>query len=386
MSKLSFNGKNTVEGKILDLPNSDYSIEIILIDKDTRPIFDLSDLTPPMPLNIGGWTILKKEVDSYFIFNTGNKVGTQINFKKNEPVKIKIVCEKNLDRTMFYMNDKLHSVKKSYIKLNGYYRLGFGVLKRKWIGKIKLVKVKDLENGNLILDISKKGIDPSLNEKVPLELPKLSTDIRFHSSKETCQDRWVIEKMAGKRNGFFIDIGASDGISANNTLSLEKYYGWKGILIEGNRFSFDKLVKNRPQQICLNEIISDREQNIIYRENNEVITRSGINDTLPPDNTEKSWRKGDKVLRVSKVLTNVLEEHNCPRSIDFLSIDIEGGEINALKNFDFDKFKISLISAEVGFNNISEFREIMIRNGFNEVKNPHCSATYEYFFINNDFL
>ena len=58
--------------------------------------------------------------------------------------------------------------------------------------------------------------------------------------------------MNGFKNGFFVDVGAHDGISINNTLYFERNNGWKGINIEPIKKVFDNLVINRPNCINLN--------------------------------------------------------------------------------------------------------------------------------------
>ena len=56
----------------------------------------------------------------------------------------------------------------------------------------------------------------------------------------------------GYKNGFYVDVGAHDGISINNTLYFEKNNNWTGINIEPIKKVFDKLVINRPNNINLN--------------------------------------------------------------------------------------------------------------------------------------
>jgi hypothetical protein len=48
------------------------------------------------------------------------------------------------------------------------------------------------------------------------------------------QDIFVLKLLGWKRNGFFLDSGASDGVISNNTHLLEDSYDWKGICIEPN--------------------------------------------------------------------------------------------------------------------------------------------------------
>ena len=59
----------------------------------------------------------------------------------------------------------------------------------------------------------------------------------------------------GYKNGFYVDVGAHDGISINNTLYFEKNNNWTGINIEPIKSVFDKLVINRPNNINLNYAI-----------------------------------------------------------------------------------------------------------------------------------
>jgi len=62
-----------------------------------------------------------------------------------------------------------------------------------------------------------------------------------------------------KRNGYFLDIGAHDGIHISNTYLLERRYGWSGICIEANRDTFLKLQKNR-KATCVNACLDSCER------------------------------------------------------------------------------------------------------------------------------
>ncbi len=59
------------------------------------------------------------------------------------------------------------------------------------------------------------------------------------------QDKWVHSVLGNKENGFFIELGACDGLYYSNTLFFEKQLGWGGICIEPNDLYFDKLKSNR---------------------------------------------------------------------------------------------------------------------------------------------
>ena len=61
-----------------------------------------------------------------------------------------------------------------------------------------------------------------------------------------------LKKYLDFKNGFFIEVGAHDGIFQSNTLNLEKNLGWTGVLIEPSLNAYLECLKNRPKSICIN--------------------------------------------------------------------------------------------------------------------------------------
>lgn len=55
-----------------------------------------------------------------------------------------------------------------------------------------------------------------------------------------------------KENGFFIELGANDGLTQSNTALLEFYRGWKGVLVEPSLNAYTECCKNRPASTCFN--------------------------------------------------------------------------------------------------------------------------------------
>src|SRR5712691_8073947 len=93
------------------------------------------------------------------------------------------------------------------------------------------------------------------------------------------QDRFVLELLQGKREGFFLDSGASDGVRSSNTHLLESSFGWKGICIEPNDMFFAALKRNR-SCICLNCCLYDREGEVDFLE--DARTLGGVLDDYHP--------------------------------------------------------------------------------------------------------
>ena len=62
------------------------------------------------------------------------------------------------------------------------------------------------------------------------------------------------------------------------------------------------------------------------------------------------WSKEPRFVEFTTVtLGDILERAKAPQFINFMSMDIEGGEFEALKGFPFDKYKIGALAVEHGF-------------------------------------
>jgi hypothetical protein len=98
------------------------------------------------------------------------------------------------------------------------------------------------------------------------------------------QDLEVINYYNNKDNGFFVEIGASNGIELSNTYLLEKQYKWKGICCEPIPKRFAELVINRPNSICFNEAVYNQSGltlnfDISNDINNILLMKMDYNDT-----------------------------------------------------------------------------------------------------------
>ena len=149
-----------------------------------------------------------------------------------------------------------------------------------------------------------------------------------------------------KKNGFFIEVGAYDGIIGSNCYHFEKFLGWEGIAIEPSNIQYDKLKKNRKCK-TINKAISDEVKDVEFLEVVEGLTQmSGINNENYTA-TELIKKNGKSKTKKSKITTTTFEEEiKSDIEIDYLSIDIEGGELDLLKSVDFNKYRIKVISVE----------------------------------------
>ena len=159
------------------------------------------------------------------------------------------------------------------------------------------------------------------------------------------QDINVLKFLNYKKNGFFIELGAVDGVNLSNTLLLENKYNWTGMLIEPDKNEYNKLITNRKNCICLNELVdevSNLKKEFIYNESEQML--SGIVDTIDKERIKNHNTK--TVTLITITLTDLLNKYNAPNIIDFLSLDTEGSELDILKGIDFNKYKFRYMSIE----------------------------------------
>jgi len=161
------------------------------------------------------------------------------------------------------------------------------------------------------------------------------------------QDLWVIEQTGAKRNGFFVEFGATDGVRLSNTWLLETEFDWTGICAEPNPVMFEQLRANRrciTSSACIGGV-SGQEVEFILAD-----AFGGIADYAMADHHAQrrdDFRRDGKTMRVTTVsLEDFLIAHDAPRKIDYLSIDTEGSEYEILRHFPFDQWSIRLITVE----------------------------------------
>lgn len=161
------------------------------------------------------------------------------------------------------------------------------------------------------------------------------------SYSQIYQDHWVLSRLNGKTEGFFVDFGASDGITFSNSYLLEKAFGWNGILCEPLTRHHKQLFELRNCHI---------NTNCVYPETGKVLTFSeSVNEDMlscleEHKEANKTYERSFKVLTIS--INDLLDLYNAPNEIDYLSLDTEGGEYEILQSLDWNKYSISVITVE----------------------------------------
>ena len=181
-----------------------------------------------------------------------------------------------------------------------------------------------------------------------------------------------VEKFFKKRpKGFYVDVGCYHPLDGNNTYLLHKK-GWYGINIDLNQISIDLFNNARKNDLNLRIAVSNKFQKIKFFYRKKINMLNTINKKFANSN----FRKGFKTSYVqADTLNSVLSKSKYKnKKIDFLNLDIEGNELKALKTFNFNKYKPSLICVEIhnqkatknieDYYKINKLYKLLIKKGY----------------------
>jgi|LauGreStaDraftv2_3_1035109.scaffolds.fasta_scaffold12342_2 hypothetical protein len=183
------------------------------------------------------------------------------------------------------------------------------------------------------------------------------------STSQFGQDIHVIQNIyKNKKNGYFVEIGAYDGISMSNTNYLEKHFNWKGICVECNPLWYSRLINNRPNSINYDYAVYNKDNQTLDFINDDTGGCSGFVET----NSHKHILHKQIITVNTRKLTTILDMANAPNFIEFLSLDTEGSEYEILNSHDFDKYKFGYICVEHNFieANRKKIRELLETKGY----------------------
>lgn len=209
--------------------------------------------------------------------------------------------------------------------------------------------------------------------------PEWLANIQKKAVSQLGQELWVLEKTGYKRNGFFVEFGAADGVLLSNSWLLEKEFDWKGICAEPNPKFFAKLKKNRQCIVSESCIAGEtgKQVEFVFAD-----VYGGMRE-YADDDRHKEKRADYHASGQTKILTTIslhdfLLKHQAPKDIDYLSIDTEGSEFEILRNFPFDQWNIRLLTVEHNFTERrKDIRELLERHNY-RCTEKNFDDWYEY--------
>lgn len=167
-----------------------------------------------------------------------------------------------------------------------------------------------------------------------------------------------MEAYLGYDNGYYVELGANDGVTQSNTLYFERHRHWKGLLVEPAPHNYLQCRANRSPAnsiqcaACVSFGYQGEFVRIAY--SNLMSTPLGLpTDIADPLAHAKSGRaflgQSEDIFEygaVARTLNDLLGVANAPKQIDFLSLDVEGAELEVLQGVDHDTYRFKYILVE----------------------------------------
>ena len=185
-------------------------------------------------------------------------------------------------------------------------------------------------------------------------------------SSQLGQEIFVLATLGLKTEGYFVEVGAADGIFLSNTYVLERDFRWQGICVEPARIWKNSLQGNRFCNLDFRCVFSTTGKTSFKEASSPEL--STIFDLQNVD-AHAAHRKNGICYEVETVsLLDLLKQHNAPKKIDYISIDTEGSELEILENFDFSEYSVSIFTIEHNFTgNRERIYNLMSNHGYRRV-------------------
>ena len=221
-----------------------------------------------------------------------------------------------------------------------------------------------------------------------LRRAKLSKIFRFKYTSLNSIDK-QLEYLLNFNNGYFVELGANNGISYSNSLYFERYRGWTGVLIEPAPGRYKELLKNRARSNYFSDaacVSFSYSEDFIQLEYSDLMTTTlGVeSDLADPIQHAKDGSKfwgGDsyEFSAPAQTLSAILDLAKAPTKIDFLSLDVEGVEIEVLRGIDHAKYRFAYICIES--RSIEVLKEYLESLGYQYIL---MFGTLDYLFMDNN--
>jgi len=171
--------------------------------------------------------------------------------------------------------------------------------------------------------------------------------------------KYLRSKGLSTHNKFFVDIGAYDGVWSSNTYLLERCFGWQGVCIEAEPENFKDLTSDKNPRTCTKVHVAMGKY-VAYAN----ILHSSTVSTIMVNNTQRRQRAGTVQSSIVPMTTldRLLHAFNI-RHVDFMSLDIEGAEMDVITASGLTNAEIDTLSVEVS-NSDSTLQSVIMNEGY----------------------
>lgn len=209
-------------------------------------------------------------------------------------------------------------------------------------------------------------------------------DLIRNSKSQLGQDLVALAVNSYKKSGYFVEFGATNGINNSNTFLLENSFDWQGILCEPAKSWRIDLIRNRKASLDFKCVWSSSGENLEFNEtkNTELSTISKFSSL---DLHYDSRNSGIKYFVETISLNDLLESHQAPKTIEYLSIDTEGSEYEILKEFNFEVYRCNFVSVEHNYgSNRERIFELLLNHGYQRIYSNH--SRFDDWYVHNSLL
>ena len=158
------------------------------------------------------------------------------------------------------------------------------------------------------------------------------------------EDLFVEKYFRKKPTGIYVDVGCYNPVYLNNTYLLHKKK-WKGINIDTSQFSIDLFNYMRPNDLNYNCAISNKDEDVkLYFQKDFSLLNTTQIDYAKKFMQGNIKEKTIKAFTLDKILNESIYKNS---KIDFLDIDIEGADLEALVSLNFKIYRPTVICIEI---------------------------------------
>ena len=199
---------------------------------------------------------------------------------------------------------------------------------------------------------------------------------KFHSLNEIDKE---LSRLLKNRDGFYVEIGANDGISFSNSLFFERKRGWSGVLVEPSFSTFKFLKNNRSSSnefyncACVSFDYKDEFIEFFYSNLMSTTVNSDQDLNKYSDHAKSGilyLARNEKFAKFrvpACTLESLLLSSKAPELMDFFSLDVEGNELEILKGLSHINYRFKYIVVETSdFTTISNY---LLEKKYNFIKN-----------------
>ena len=191
------------------------------------------------------------------------------------------------------------------------------------------------------------------------------------------EDLIIADLTKNINNGFYVDAGCYHPLHLNNTYLLYKRK-WNGINIDISEFSIKLFNFMRPDDVNINSAISDSENEISFYYQKKLSQLSTIKKNISTERMQgKIKEKKIKSFTLNSVLKNSKFKD---KQIDFLNIDVEGADFEALRSLDFKTYNPKIICIEIIEKNILNSKTFNFLKNLNYKKVWSSKSEFNHIF------